>query len=159
LSCYLGGFSGNIRDRIGDQCLDWEDRQMSIKIPQPFVIDLGTPVDLDVNAAITIPTQYTIGINQLPNIQINPVDISLRLKEIPSIKVHLPADFRIGLALLGTEILTVRLCGEALAITEPYVPNPCEICGGQGREILDSSIELTNAPAVQSAGTAATGAA
>jgi hypothetical protein len=138
---------------------------MSIKIPQPFVIDLGTPVDLDVNAQITIPTPITIGINQLPKIligvdplTINPIDLNLRLKEIPSIKVHLPADFRIGLALLGTEILTVRLCGEALAITEPYVPNPCEICGGQGREIL-GSIELANAPAVQSAGAAATGAA
>jgi hypothetical protein len=27
------------------------------------------------------------------------------------------------------ELLSLRLCGEAQVITEPYHPNPCETCG------------------------------
>jgi hypothetical protein len=69
-------------------------------------------------------------------VEIKPVDLSLRLKEIPSVRVHLPADFRVGLSLLGMELLTVRLCGQAMAITEPYTPNPCEVCGGAAGELV-----------------------
>lgn len=53
----------------------------------------------------------------------------MRIKEFPNIRAHLPADFTVGLSLLGIELLAVRLCGEAQLITEPYVPNPCEDCG------------------------------
>jgi hypothetical protein len=40
--------------------------------------------------------------------------------------MHLPADFKVGVAVLGLELLTVRLCGEAQVITEPYERN--EVC-------------------------------
>jgi hypothetical protein len=33
---------------------------------------------------------------------------------------------------MGMELLSIRLCGEAQIITEPYKPNPCERCGSQG---------------------------
>jgi hypothetical protein len=82
-----------------------------------------------------IPSTYHIDVDKLPKIQLgidpitlNPVDVNLRIKEIPSIRAHLPADFCVGISVLGYELLNVRLCGEAQIITEPYRPNPCEIC-------------------------------
>jgi hypothetical protein len=35
------------------------------------------------------------------------------------------------------ELLSLRLCGEAQIITEPYEPNPCEICGSS-RHTIDT---------------------
>ena len=88
-----------------------------------------------VTVALT-PTTFDINIDKLPKILIgvDPVTlhldpIELRLTELPSIRGHLPADFNVGLSLLGIELLCVRLCGEAQIITEPYRPNPCENCG------------------------------
>jgi len=84
-----------------------------------------------------IPDTYHIYVEKIPHIQIgidpitvtlNPVDVNVRIKEFPSIRAHIPADFSVGLSLLGMELLTVRLCGEAQVITEPYAPNPCETC-------------------------------
>ena len=101
------------------------------------VIDLPT-VDVDVNSLpdlrITdigpvgpvtlagIPDRYTVDIASLP-------DLNLRIKEIPSIRAHIPANFRLGFSILGVELAALNLCGEAQVITEPYVPNPCERCG------------------------------
>jgi hypothetical protein len=31
------------------------------------------------------------------------------------------------------ELMCLRLCGEAQMITEPYHPNPCEVCGESHR--------------------------
>lgn len=82
-----------------------------------------------------IPSTFDINIDKIPKIQlgldpvtINPLDLNLSIKEIPSIRGHLPADFCIGLSIMGVELLSVRLCGEAQIITENYVPNPCERC-------------------------------
>jgi hypothetical protein len=50
-------------------------------------------------------------------------------KEIPSVRAHVPANFRLGLSVFGVELAALHLCGEAQVITEPYVPNPCERCG------------------------------
>jgi hypothetical protein len=136
---------------------------MSVSIPQPFVLDGGIDTDLGgtVEARLAggvdtrlsgavetrlsgIPDHYTISIDRLPKIQlgidpveIRPLELSLRLRELPSIRAHLPADFRVGLSLLGLEILGVRLCGKAMVITEPYVANPCERCGGSARDAAD----------------------
>src|SRR6266508_7052539 len=99
-------------------------------------------LDVDLSG---IPSEYTFHI-ELPKIQIgldpitiepltvnpitiNPLDVSIRLKEIPSIRTHVPANFSVGVSMLGYELFCVRLCGEAQVITEPYDPNPCEICG------------------------------
>jgi hypothetical protein len=88
-----------------------------------------------------IPKPFVLEINEIPKIQlgidevqlasdpleIKPVDVSVRLKELPSIRIHLPADFKVGMAVLGLEFLSVRLCGEAQVITEPYERNPCDV--------------------------------
>lgn len=70
----------------------------------------------------------------LQPITINPLDVSVRIKEFPSIRAHVPADFSVGLWAFGLPLVCVRLTGEAQVITEPYEPNPCEICGGVSPE-------------------------
>ncbi len=105
---------------------------MSVKIPSSF--DFGIDLGVDISG---IPTNYTVNTNVSPitlnlgpievkPLEFKPVDISLRLKEIPSIRAHLPLDYRVGLSVLGSELLCVRLCGQGQVITEPYVANPCE---------------------------------
>ena len=126
---------------------------MSVNIPQSFEItvpdaNIDANIDGTINANLTgIPDHLTLTIDRLPKIQlgidpveIKPLDLSLRIKEFPSLRVHLPADFRVGLSLLGMELLTVRLCGKAQAITEPFKPNPCEVCRETHPLALDSGI-------------------
>lgn len=69
-----------------------------------------------------IPNNYTVSISHLP-------DLNLRLKEIPNLRAHIPANFHLGFSILGFELAALHLCGEAQIITEPYNPNPCERCG------------------------------
>jgi hypothetical protein len=108
------------------------------------VVDLPT-VDVDVNSLpdlkisevgpvgpVTlagIPDRYTVAISSLP-------DLNLRIREIPSVRAHVPANFRLGLSILGVELAALHLCGEAQVITEPWVPNPCERCGTPRRTAL-----------------------
>lgn len=117
---------------------------MSVDLPDVFHVEVDdlAPVTVDSVGPVGpvtiagIPDTYHIHIEELPKIQIGvdpveirPVEVSMRLKEIPSIRGHLPADFSVGFSLLGVELAKIRLCGEAQMITEPYRPNPCEICG------------------------------
>jgi hypothetical protein len=114
----------------------------------PFVAAVTTPVPI--HAAVDnigpvgpvtisgIPDKFTIDVDikHIPKIDIgldpitvNPVGLNISIKEIPSVRAHLPADFNLGLSILGLELLCLKLCGEAQIITEPYVANPCEHCG------------------------------
>lgn len=88
-------------------------------LPDLRITDVGPvgPVTL-----AGIPDHYTVDIRTLP-------DLNLRIKEIPNIRAHIPANFRLGLSVLGVELAALNLCGEAQVITEPFVPNPCEKCG------------------------------
>ena len=93
-------------------------------------------INLDNIAKITLGLDPVhLAIDAMPKISlgIDPFDLNVRIKELPSIRAHLPADFSVGLSLLGLELLCVRLCGEAQVITEPYQPNPCEHCGRESR--------------------------
>jgi len=117
---------------------------MGVDIPQPFHSVLDGPVTVSgipqpFHAAIDNITDLHISIEKLPAIHLNidtipkiqlgvdPVEI--RLTELPSIRGHLPADFSVGLSIFGMELMNIRLCGEAQIITEPFNPNPCEVCG------------------------------
>ena len=103
-----------------------------------------------------IPSSFTISIQSLPKVslgidpitinkvqlgidplEIKPVEMHMSIDKIPDIRAHLPADFHVGLSLLGMELMCVRLCGEAQMITEPYVPNPCERCGERIERSVD----------------------
>lgn len=93
-----------------------------------------------------IPSNFKFDVTHLPKIEIGvdpitlnpitvkPLDVSVRIKEIPSIRTHIPALFTLGLSILGYELVCARLCGEAQVITEPYEPNPCERCGEPRRQ-------------------------
>jgi hypothetical protein len=90
---------------------------MSVSIPSSF--DFGIDLNLDISG---IPTDYGISIRELPTInidlapiEIKPLDISLRLKEIPSIRAHFPMDYKVCFAFLGAEIASIHLCGRAPA--------------------------------------------
>lgn len=98
--------------------------------------DVGVGLTFDNRLGVDIPTSYSFDITHLPKISIgldpitiNPLDVSVRIKEVPSLRTHVPANFTLGLSLLGYELVCLRLCGEAQVINEPYVPNPCEHCG------------------------------
>jgi hypothetical protein len=109
-------------------------------------VDLSFDNDLGVDLS-GIPSSYSLNVTHIPKIQvgvdkltvgldpitIEPLDVSVRLKEIPSIRTHVPALFTLGLSVLGYELLCAKLCGEAQVITEPYHPNPCEHCGQVSR--------------------------
>jgi hypothetical protein len=107
-------------------------------------VDLFFENDLGVDLS-GIPSSYTINIPSIPKISvgldpitvqpltIRPLDLTVRIREFPSIRAHLPANFTLGFGLLGYELICVRLCGEAQIITEPYDPNPCEDCEEERR--------------------------
>ncbi len=116
---------------------------MGVTIPQPFHTVLDGPVsvsgipstfDLNIDKLPAIDLnidklpEIHLNIDTLPKIQLGVDPVEIRLTQFPSIRGHLPADFCVGLSILGMELMNVRLCGEAQIITEPYRPNPCEIC-------------------------------
>ena len=124
-----------------------------IHLPDVDVADLPTvdvnvlpTVDVDVSALpdlkITsvgavgpvtlagIPDSYTVAVSTLP-------DLNVRIREIPSVRAHVPANFRLGFSVFGVELAALHLCGEAQIITEPYVPNPCERCGSPKQRSLE----------------------
>jgi hypothetical protein len=84
-----------------------------------------------------IPDHYTVAVSELP-------DLNLRIKEIPNIRAHVPANFRLGISVLGVELAALHLCGEAQVITEPYTPNPCERCGTP-RRLSTPDVETVSA--------------
>jgi hypothetical protein len=109
----LGGHLGS----VGPVCVAGIPDNFTINIPSLPKVTLG--IDPAEN-------KVQIGVDPLT---INPVELRMSIERIPDIRAHLPADFHVGLSVLGMELMGVRLCGEAQVITEPYVPNPCERCG------------------------------
>ena len=125
--------------------------------PQPFLSSIvgpvtvaGIPSTFTVNVA-TLPTIHLavdtlpaihLSIDNIPKLNVGVDPLEIRLTEFPSIRGHLPVNFTVGLTLLGVELACIRLCGEAQIITEPYRPNPCEVCGGRHRE------DVTHRPAI-----------
>ncbi len=104
-------------------------------IPSNYTVDMSldlvSPVELS-----GIPSSYQLDITSLPKIQIgldpitiNPLNLSLQITQIPSIRAHVPANFVAGFSFFGFQLAAIQLCGEAQVITEPYIPNLCEPCG------------------------------
>jgi len=106
--------------------------------PLPAIhLNIDNLVPIHLNVDNLVPIHFNIdnlpaihlSIDQIPKIQLGVDPVEIRLTQFPSIRGHLPADFCIGLSVLGFELMSVRLCGEAMVITEPYRANPCERCG------------------------------
>ncbi len=95
------------------------------KIPTLHLsIDEIPPVHVSVDA---LPPIH-VSVDKLPPINVELAPVEIRLTEVPSTRVHIPADFAVSLSMMGMDFGSIRLCGEAQVITEPYRPNPCEIC-------------------------------
>lgn len=92
---------------------------VDVGLPNPWTVDIGS-----------LPTIH-LAIDNIPKIQLGVDPVEIRLTQFPSIRGHLPADFSVGLSVLGRDLACIKLCGEAQIITEPYVPNPCEICAAE----------------------------
>lgn len=105
---------------------------MSVDIPSSFTFKLDVdligdlPITIPTSYRIDIPTDFTMRVTELAPIEIRPIDLSLRLKEIPSVRVHLPLNYKVGFNLLGMEVACISLCGQGMVVTEPYQPYPCE---------------------------------
>jgi hypothetical protein len=86
---------------------------------------------IDSNLGGTVGTKLSGSLGAVGPVSITgiPDSYSYRVKEIPSVRTHLPANYMIALSLLGFEVAAVRLCGEGQIITEPYRPGACETCG------------------------------
>ena len=118
---------------------------MSVDIPDEYDITLSGGITTTLAGSLGsvgpvtlagIPDTFHIHVEKLPKIQlgvdpitIQPLTLNLAIKEVPSMRSHLPADFSVGFSLMGMELFCIRLCGEAQMINEPYRPNPCEKCG------------------------------
>ncbi len=116
---------------------------MSVGIPQPFVSKISGPIGPV--AVDGIPDTFHINVDHLPKILIGvdpitlkpveatltlkPIDVTMRIDRLPDIRAHLPADFTVGMSVLGMELMALRLCGEAQMIMEPYEAGPCEVVG------------------------------
>jgi hypothetical protein len=125
---------------------------VSISIPQPFrtrvegpigpVSVSGIPSSFTITVASPLP-KVSVGVDPLKigvdplntdsRVRLEPVGLSVSIEKIPDVRAHLPANFSLNLCVLGIQLFSIRLCGEAQVITEPYRPNPCERCAEERR--------------------------
>jgi hypothetical protein len=99
----------------------------TIKVPEIAKISIG--VD---------PLESKVTLRPV-KISFDPIDTNIAIKEIPSVRAHLPVNYCVGFSWLGFEFAAIRLCGEGMVITEPYEPNPCEVCDSpKDQYIIDS---------------------
>jgi hypothetical protein len=83
----------------------------------------------DLSIAVTELPELRLTIEKIPKIVLeSDSTINMHIKEIPDIRAHLPANFKLGFSILGMEFFTIDLCGEAQMITEKYEPRGPEIC-------------------------------
>jgi hypothetical protein len=73
----------------------------------------------------TVATTSKIAITEIPAITTN---LNIAVTQIPEQRVHYPAHYQVGFSLLGIEVWSLSLCGEAQVINEKYVPRRTEVC-------------------------------
>ena len=107
----------------------------TIRVPQIGKISFG--VD---------PLESTVTLRPV-RISLDPIETRIAITSIPSVRAHLPVNYSVCFSVLGVEIAAIRLCGEGMVITEPYRPNPCEVCGPDRPAITDATLATPNRPA------------
>jgi hypothetical protein len=98
------------------------DVSLTSPLNRPLMVELK-PLTATLTPLTVTLTPLTI---TLAPIEIRPIDFTLRIKEIPSVRVRLPMDYKVCFNLFGNELGAIRFCGQGQVITEPYVANPCE---------------------------------
>ena len=81
----------------------------------------------DSNVAVTQLPELNLRVRELPEIK-SSSKVDIAITQLPDTRVHLPANYSIGLSVLGVCLVNLSLCGEAQVITEKYVPRRMEIC-------------------------------
>jgi hypothetical protein len=74
----------------------------------------------------------SVSIKELPRIDLTATTtstVNVAITQIPDVRAHLPAHYKLGIAIFGVEIVSFSLCGESQVITEKYVPRRMELCG------------------------------
>jgi len=89
-----------------------------------FVKELPTIVST-VTTTSDVTTTSSIAITEIPPITTN---LNIAVTQIPEQRVHFPAHYQLGFTLLGMEVWSLSLCGEAQVINEKYVPRRTEVC-------------------------------
>jgi len=80
----------------------------------------------DTKVAVTEMPRIEFAVKEIPRIEFGTIDVAL--KEIPSVRAHVPSHYDVGFSVLGIEIWRLSLCGESQVITEKYVPHHGETC-------------------------------
>jgi hypothetical protein len=98
---------------------------------------------------IRVPTigKVSVGVDPLDStvtlkpvrVTLDPIETRISITAIPSVRAHLPVNYSVCFSVLGVELAAIRLCGEGMVITEPYRPNPCEVCGPDRTAIADAT--------------------
>jgi len=87
------------------------------------------PLELRVKEIPVLTINSNVAVTQLPVIRSEgKTDVNFSLKEVPEMRIHLPAHYQVELSLFGFEILKLGFCGESQVINEKYVPRQAEVC-------------------------------
>jgi hypothetical protein len=108
--------------------------ESNVNIPNEYWVH----VDSNGNTIHVDADLDNIKITGLPKIELADINVNVRvkemaridiaIKEIPDTRVHVPANYNLGLSVLGVCLVNLSLCGEAQIITEKYVPRRMELC-------------------------------
>lgn|GEM_PF-4510278 len=110
---------------------------LSIPIPDTYTFEIDVRQLPPINVGVTQIPKINIGLDQIDlklepititpfelkidpldikleplDIKVEPLDMSFRIKELPSMRVHFPVDYRFCVALLGTELMSLSICGQ-----------------------------------------------
>jgi hypothetical protein len=115
--------------------------------PQPLQVGATVNAGMDdIRIREIAPVTLTSDSRVTTRSRIEMADIGIRIKEMPSMRVHMPMHYDFGVSLLGMELLTFSLCGEGMVITEPYEPNECEVCGPARHRPIEIKLDATGHP-------------
>jgi hypothetical protein len=98
---------------------------ISVKEVPPLISTVTTISSVAITEIPPITSNLNVAITEIPPITTN---LNIAVTQIPEQRVHFPAHYQLGFTLLGMEVWSLSLCGEAQVINEKYVPRRTEIC-------------------------------
>jgi hypothetical protein len=74
---------------------------------------------------ITIDSTVALGLDNIRIKELPKVELEFNLKPT---RAHYPSHYKFCGSLFGLEIFSFSVCGESMAIVEPYLPHATEMC-------------------------------
>lgn len=96
------------------------DLNLSVAVEALPVLRVESDSDLRTDSEVRTNNVLDLRISELPQI-----DLQLSLRPI---RIHFPLNFRFCLTILGCRVLDLHSCGEAMVVTEDYLPLRTEQC-------------------------------